>query len=329
MTLLAPSLQSYFTDHAHARKGLSPNTIAAYRDTWRLLIKYLTASTGVPADKIDLGMIDAEAVTTFLNHLETDRGNSASTRNARLTAIRAVLAVTLPDHPEHALTIARVLAVPTRRGTPRTVQFLTVEETEALLDAPDVGTWTGRRDRALLTLAAQTGLRISELNALSTSDIHTGTGAHVSCTGKGRKYRATPLTGATVSLLLPYLTERATRPGIAAFPGPRGQHLSRDALERRLAKHVATATEHCPSLGAKHVTMHTLRHTAAMRLLQAGVDVAVIALWLGHENTSSTDVYLHADMTIKQAAIDRTRDPQVTPGTYAPGPDVLAFLTSL
>ena len=329
MTLLAPSLQCYFTDHAHTRKGLSPNTIAAYRDTWRLLIKYLTATTGIPADKIDLAMINAEAITAFLDHLEAVRGNSASTRNARLTAIRAVLAVTLPDHPEHADTIARVLAVPTRRGSPRTVQFLTVEETEALLDAPQASTWTGRRDRALLTLAAQTGLRISELTTLTTSDIHTGTGAHVTCTGKGRKYRATPLTAVTLTVLIPYLAERATRPGAAVFPGPRGQHLSRDALERRLAKHVATATERCPCLAAKHVTMHTLRHTAAMRLLQAGVDVAVIALWLGHENTSSTDVYLHADMTIKQAAIDRTRGPQVTPGTYAPGPDILAFLTSL
>lgn len=329
MTLLAPSLQCYFTDHAHTRKGLSSNTIAAYRDTWRLLIKYLTATTGIPADKIDLAMIDTEAITAFLDHLEAVRGNSASTRNARLTAIRAVLAVTLPDHPEHADTIARVLAVPTRRGRPRTVQFLTLEETEALLDAPQASTWTGRRDRALLTLAAQTGLRISEITTLTTSDIHTGTGPHVTCTGKGRKYRATPLTAVTLTVLIPYLTERATRPGAAVFPGPRGQHLSRDALERRLAKHVATATERCPSLAATHVTMHTLRHTAAMRLLQAGVDVAVIALWLGHENTSSTDVYLHADMTIKQAAIDRTRGPQVTPGTYAPGPDILAFLTSL
>lgn len=329
MTLLASSLQSYFTDHAHARKGLSPNTIASYRDTWRLLIKHVTAATGVPADKIDLGMLDAQAITTFLDHLEAVRGNSATTRNARLTAIRAVLAVTLPDHPEHADTIARVLAIPTRRGASRTVQFLTIEEAEALLDAPATSTWTGRRDRALLTLAVQTGLRISELTTLTISDLHTGRGAHVTCTGKGRKYRATPLTAATLSVLVPYLAERATRPGAALFPGPRGQHLSRDALERRLAKHVATATERCPSLGAKHVTMHTLRHTAAMRLLQAGVDVAVIALWLGHENTSSTDVYLHADMTIKQAAIDRTRDPHIAPGTYTPTAGVLAFLTSL
>lgn len=164
MTLLAPSLQSYFTDHAHARKGLSPNTIAAYRDTWRLLIKHLTATTGVPADKIDLGMLDAAAITAFLDHLQDVRGNSAVTRNARLTAIRALLAVALPDHPEHADTIGRVLALPARRRTPRTVHFLTLEETEALLAAPDTKTFTGRRDQALLTLAAQTGLRISELH---------------------------------------------------------------------------------------------------------------------------------------------------------------------
>ena len=169
----------------------------------------------------------------------------------------------------------------------------------------------------------------SGFTSLTTSDVHTGTGAHVTCTGKGRRYRATPLTPTTLAVLLPYLQERDTRPGPALFPGPRGQHLSRDALERRLAKHLATATTGCPSLASKHVTMHTLRHTAAMRLLQAGVDVAVIALWLGHQNTTSTDVYLHADMAIKQAAIDRTRDPHVTPGTYAPPADILAFLDSL
>lgn len=329
MTLLAPSLQSYFTDHAHARKNLSANTIASYRDTWRLLIKYLTMATGIPADKLDLDTVNAPAVTGFLNHLHDQRGNSTPTRNARLAAIRAVLTVALPDHPEHAETISRVLAIPTHRRPPRTVEFLTPEETEALLAAPDTTTWTGRRDQALLTLAIQTGLRVSELTSLTITDIHTGTGPHVTCTGKGRKYRATPLTPTTVTILDKYLAERATRTGTAAFPGPRGQHLTRDALERRLTKHLATATTTCASLATKHVTMHTMRHTAAMKLLHAGVDIAVIALWLGHQNTSSTDVYLHADMTIKQNAIDRTRDPHVTPGTYTPPDDILTFLTSL
>lgn len=329
MTLLAPSLQSYFTDYAHAQRDLSPNTIATYRDTWRLLIKYVTATRSIPADKIDLALIDANLVTGFLDHLQTTRGNGVTTRNARLTAIRAVMGFALPDHPEHAHTIARVLAVPARRRPTPTVEFLSSAEADALLAAPDTSTWTGRRDRALLTLAIQTGLRVSELTSLTASDIHTGTGAHVTCTGKGRRHRATPLTPTTLTVLEPFLTERATRPGDALFPGPHGQHLSRDALERRLAKHRATATAICPSLRTKHVTMHTLRHTTAMRLLQAGIDVSVIALWLGHQNTASTDCYLHADMTIKQAAIDRTRPPDVKPGTYTPAPDILTWLDTL
>ena len=222
MTPLAPSLQSYFTDHAHAQRDLSPNTIAAYRDAWRLLIKYVTTARGVAADKIDLAVIDTDLVTGFLDHLQTQRGNSVTTRNARLTAIRAVMTHALPDHPEHAHTISRVLAVPARRRRTPTVEFLTPAETNALLAAPDTSTWTGRRDQALLTLAVQTGLRISELASLTTSDIHTGVGAHVTCTGKGRRHRATPLTAATLAVLGPYLAERGSRPGDALFPAPAG-----------------------------------------------------------------------------------------------------------
>jgi integrase/recombinase XerD len=329
MTLLAPSLQAYFTIHAHAHRDLSPNTIAAYRDTWRLLIKHITATRSIPANEIDLGTLDVPLVTEFLDHLQTVRGNGVSTRNARLTAIRAVLAFALPDHPEHADTLTRVLTVSPRRRSAPAVEFLTDAEATALLAAPDTSTWTGRRDQTLLTVAVQTGLRVSELTGLTIHDLHTGTGAHLTCTGKGRRQRATPLTPSTLTVLQPYLTERADRPGDALFPGPRGQHLSRDALERRLATHCATAAATCASLRGKHVTMHTLRHTAAMRLLHAGVDVSMIALWLGHQNTASTDRYLHADMTIKMAAIDRTRPLHVTPGTYTPTPDVLAWLDSL
>lgn len=329
MTLLAPALQRYFTDYAHAQRDLSPNTIAAYRDTWRLLIKHVTATTNVPADKLDLDMLDAQVIAGFLDHLQAQRGNSAKTRNARLTAIRAVLAHALPEHPEHADTITRVLAIPTRRSPAPVLQFLTPEETDALLAAPDMGTWTGRRDHALLTMAVQTGLRISELTSLTTSDIHLGAGPHVTCLGKGRRRRATPLTPTTVAVLTSYLAERLTRRGPALFPGPAGQHLSRDALEHRLAKYLTLAARTCPSLAAKHLTMHSLRHSAAMNLLAAGVDVAVIALWLGHQHTASSDAYLHADMAIKQAAIDRTRPPDTAPGTYRPEPDILTWLNSL
>jgi integrase/recombinase XerD len=329
MTLLASSLQRYFTDYAHTQRDLSPNTISGYRDTWRLLIKHAMTTRGVPADSIDLDLIDPDLVTGFLDHLQTERGNSTTTRNIRLTAIRAVLTYALPDHPEHADTITRVLAVPTKRRTTPPLQYLTSAEVNALLTAPYPHTWTGRRDAALLTLAVQTGLRISELTSLTTDDIILTDAPHVTCTGKGRRHRATPLTPTTVAVLTAYLAERAAHPGPALFPGPHGGHLSRDALEHRLAKHLAVAVTRCSSLTGKHVTMHTLRHTAAMNLLHAGVDLAVIALWLGHQTTASTDPYLHADMTIKQTAIDRTRPPDIQPGTYTPDPGILSWLETL
>jgi integrase/recombinase XerD len=329
MNTLAISLQNYFTTFAHTQRDLSVNTIASYRDTWRMLLKYLTATLGVPADALDFDAVTAVHVTGFLDHLEQERHNTTRTRNARLTAIRAVLGRALPDHLEHAATITQVLAIPPKRTIRPVIEFLTPTEVDALLAAPDRTTWTGRRDHALLAMTAQTGLRISEICSLTHDDIHLGTGPHIACTGKGRRQRITPLTTATVSTMTTYLAERMTRSGSALFCGPHGQPLSRDALEHRLAAHVATARTTCPSLTAKHITMHTLRHTAAMNLLSAGVDVSVIALWLGHADTHSTDAYLHADMAIKQAAIDRTRPPNVKPGNYQPEPDILAWLTSL
>lgn len=329
MNALATSLQTYFTTFAHTQRDLSANTINSYRDTWRMLLKYLTATLGVPADALDFDAVTATNVTGFLDHLEQERGNSAKTRNTRLTAIRSLLSRALPDHPEHAATITQVLAIPPRRTARPVIEFLTPAEVNALLAAPKHQTWTGRRDHALLTMTVQTGLRISEVCSLTCDDIHLGTGPHIACTGKGRRQRITPLTRTTVTTMKPYLAERSTRPGAALFCGPHGQPLSRDALEHRLAKHLSTATTTCPSLAAKHITMHTLRHTAAMNLLAAGVDAAVIALWLGHADTHSTDAYLHADMAIKQAAIDRTRPPDVKPGIYQPEPDILTWLTSL
>lgn len=329
MNALAASLQGYFTTFAHTQRDLSANTISSYRDTWRLLLKHLAATLGVPADALDFDAITATNVAEFLDHLEHKRGNSTRTRNARLTAIRSVLARALPDYPEHAATITQVLAIPPKRTTRTVIEFLSPDEVDALLAAPDPTTWTGRRDHALLTLTVQTGLRISEICSLTIDDVHLDTGPYVACTGKGRRQRVTPLTRATATTMTTYLAERLNHPGTALFCGPHGQPLSRDALEHRLTKHLITTTTTRPSLAGKHVTMHTLRHTAAMNLLAAGVDVSVIALWLGHTDTHSTDAYLHADMTIKQAALDRTRPPNVKPGTYQPDPDILTWLTAL
>lgn len=329
MTALATQLQTYFTTFAHAQRNLSGHTIATYRDTWRMLITFLADRSGTKAEHIDFHHIDAENVTAFLDHLQDGRGNAISTRNTRLAAIRAVLAHAMPGHLEHGGTITRVLAIPPKRHPKPVLEFLTPEESDALIAAPDRSRWTGRRDHALLVLATQTGLRISELTSLTCNDIHLGVSANVTCTGKGRRTRATPLTPTTTAVMVSYLTERHARPGNALFGGPHGQHLSRDALEHRLRVHVSTATAHCASLADKHVTMHVLRHTAAMNLLAAGVDVSIIALWLGHQHTQSTDVYLHADMAIKQAAIDRTRPVNTPPGTYQPEPDILTWLAAL
>jgi site-specific recombinase XerD len=329
MTALATSLQTYFTTFAVSQRDLSSNTIGSYRDTWRMLLKHLALVLGVAVEALDFDAVTATNINGFLDYLERERGNSSKTRNVRLTAIRSVLGRALPDHPEHAATIAQVLAIPPKRTIRPVIEFLTPEEVAALLDAPDPTTWTGRRDRTLLAMTVQTGLRIGEVCSLTIDDIHLGTGPHVTCTGKGRRQRSTPLTRTTVSAMAAYLAERINRPGTALFCGPRGQRLSRDALEHRLAKHTAAAAIVCPSLVGKHVTMHTLRHTAAMNLLAAGVDAAVIALWLGHADTHSTDAYLHADMAIKQAALDRTRPPDVKPGVYRPEPDILAWLASL
>ncbi len=329
MNARASALQTYFTTFAHAQRDLSVNTIASYRDTWRLLLKYLTATLRAPADAIDFDALTAANITGFLDNLERERGNCARTRNARLTAIRAVLGRALPDHPEHAATITQVLAIPPKRTVRKVIEFLTAQEVDELLAAPDRSTCTGRRDHALLVLTVQTGLRVSEVCSLTRDDVHLGTGPHVACTGKGRRQRITPLTRATVDNMkgLPRRTRHP--PWHSPVQRPQGLPLSRDALEHRLAKHLATATATCPSLAAKHITMHTLRHTAAMNLLAVGVDISVIALWLGHSDTHSTDAYLHADMAIKQAAIDRTRPPGIKPGTYKPPPDILAWLAAL
>ena len=329
MTALTPTLQAFFTDRLIGQRGASGHTIAGYRDTWRLLLTFASQATGRNPCQLDIADLDAPLIAAFLDHLEHRRGNSPRTRNNRLAAIRSVFAWAALRHPEHAATIGRVLAITPKRCQRNLVTYLTRDETDALAAACDKRTWTGRRDHALIVLAAQTGLRISELAALTTSDITLGTGAHVHTMGKGRKERRTPLLPATVAVLRAWIAERHGAPGDPLFPTSTGRPLSRDAIERRITLHAAAAARACPSLGSKHVTAHTLRHSCAMNLLQAGNDITVIALWLGYEQVSTTSIYLHADMTQKERAIARTQPPGAIPGRYRAPDHLLAFLEAL
>jgi integrase/recombinase XerD len=329
MSALAPSLQAYFTERLIGQRQASPNTIAAYRDTFRLLLAFAAQRTGTPPSDLDIATLDAPLVAAFLQHLERDRGNSTQTRNNRLAAIHSLFAYLALQHPEHAASIQRVLAIPPKKTERNLVTYLTEPEVDALLAACDKATWTGRRDHAMFALTIQTGLRISELISLTRRDVTLTTGANVHTIGKGRKERRTPLTAATRSVLKTWLHERAGALDDPLFPTTTGKRLSRDAIERRLAIHLKTTATTCPSITTKHVTTHTLRHTAAMRLLLAGNDITVIALWLGHEQITTTQIYLHADMTHKQRAIDRTRPLTATPGRYQPPDALLAFLQAL
>jgi integrase/recombinase XerD len=328
MTSLAPIMQGYFTERLTDRRA-SEHTIAAYRDTFRLLLHYAQAELGRSPAALDLADIDADLICGFLDHLQTDRNNSITTRNARLAAIHSLFGYAALRCPEHALLIQRVLAIPHKRRDSTDVCFLTRAESDALLAVPDQSTPLGRRDHLLLLVAMQTGLRVSELTSLTCADAELGAGAHLRCTGKGRKQRATPLTRPTARLLQRWITDRHAAPADPLFPNRTGGRLSRDAVADLLAKYVPIAVRTCTTLASKNVTPHTLRHTAAMALLHAGVDTSTIALWLGHTSTKATDIYLHADLATKEKALARTAPPGVGARRYRPGDSLLAFLENL
>ena len=329
MSAIAPTLQRFFTDRLARQRQASPRTVAAYRDTFRLLLTFIQARTGTTPSKLTFDDLDAAAITAFLDYLETSRGNTARTRNARLAALRSLFHYAALRHPEHAAQIQQVLAIPQKRFDKSTVTYLTSNEIQALLTAPDRGTFEGRRDHTLLLVALQTGLRIAELLNLNQSDITTGTGAHLRCLGKGRKERLTPLTSTVAAALQLWLKELGGGSNDPIFTTRTGRRLGRDAVALRITRHGVVASISCPSLVGKRLTPHVLRHTAAMQLLHAGVDTTVIALWLGHVDVRSTQAYLHADLTIKERALARTTPITSTPGRYRPPDTLIAFLEGL
>jgi len=329
MSALAPTLEAFFTQRLLAQRHASPHTISAYRDTFRLLLVFAERQTRKPPSALLLEDLDAPLVGAFLEHLERERHNSVRTRNARLAAIHSLFRFAALRHPDHAGLIQRVLAIPPKRFYRAAVSFLTAEEVDALLAAPDQHSFLGRRDHALLLVAVQTGLRVSELIGLTCSDVTLGVGAHLRCQGKGRKERATPLTAQTQSVLRAWLQERRGQPGDPLFPTRQGRPPSRYAVTLLVAKHTQTAGRSCPSIRHRQVSPHVLRHSCAMRLLQAGVDTSVIALWLGHEAVQTTQTYVHADLALKERAVARTAPIGTPPGRYRPPDALLAFLESL
>lgn len=329
MSAVAPTLQSFFTDRLLRQRQVSPRTIAAYRDSLRLLLTWVHDTKRIEPHRLDWTDLDVGTVIAFLDHLEQERNNTARTRNLRLTAIRSLFSYASLAHPEHAELIRRVLAIPPKRFDRPEIRFLTQAQLACLLAAPDRDRWEGRRDRALLAITAQAGLRVAELTGLNNGDITLGAGSNVRCLGKGRKHRAVPLNKATSAVLSGWLIERGGLRDEPLFPTRTGRRLSPDAVERLVAKHARTAASLDPSFPADGVHPHVLRHTCAMNLLHNGVDTAVIALWLGHADIRSTTAYLHADMTIKEQALQRMATADLPTGRYRPSDKLLAFLDSL
>lgn len=322
-------LQRFFTDRLLKQLSASPHTVASYRDAFRLLLRFAAEWLGRNPSDLRMEELDEAFLGSFLDHLEHKRGSSVRTRNTRLAALHAFFRYVALREPAYALNCQRVLAIPAKRYVRAPVDFLAQVEVETLLAAPDPTTWIGRRDRTLLLLAVQTGLRNSEITALRRTDVALGTGPHVRCRGKGRKMRCTPLRPDVVAVLSAWLAELKGEASDPLFPSIRGRSLSADGLQRLVAKHAAAARRHCPSLIGKTVTPHTLRHSAAMELLRRGVDHTVIALWLGHESTETTEIYLHADIKLKEQALKHATPSGVVPARYKPQDHLLAFLESL
>lgn len=322
-------LQAYFTDRLLRQRNASPNTVASHRDTFRLLLGFAQRVLHKPPTTLAVDDLTPSFLGRFLDYLEKDRANTPRSRNVRLAAIHSFFGYVALQEPSLSALAQRVLAIPAKRYKTKPVDFLTRVEIDALLAAPDQATWTGRRDRTLLLVAAQTGLRVSELVGLCCQDVAFGTGAHVRCTGKGRKQRCTPLRKDAVAALRVWLREWHGQPTEPLFPSARGRPLSRDGVEYLLTKHAAVARARCPSLKGKRVSPHVLRHSLAMDLLQHGVDRSVIALWLGHESIETTQVYLHANLELKEKALAKTQPFNGGSRRYRPSDRLLAFLQSL
>jgi integrase/recombinase XerD len=328
-TTLSSLIQSFFTDKLYNQMEASPHTIASYRDTFKLLLKFAGETLRKAPTKLSVDDINVEMIGLFLDDIENTRKNTARSRNTRLAALRSFFRFVAIHEPAYMYHCHKILNMPCKRYVKRNIEFLNTQEMQALLNAPDRTTWIGRRDLAILTIALQTGLRSSEIINLQCGDVFLETGAHIRCEGKGRKQRATPLRREAVTVLKNWLKERRGSLNAPLFPTISGNKMSPDALEYLVKRHVKTASKSCSSLKEKRISPHTLRHTTAMDLLHHGIDQTMIALWLGHESIETTQIYIHADMKLKEKALAKMSNPSVKPARYKPDDKLLSFLENL
>ena len=324
-------LESFFTKRLIAQRRASPHTIGSYRDAFRLLLQFAEQRLGKAPSRLTLEDLQAPFLGVFLDNLESTRANGARSRNLRLAAIRSFFRYIALEAPQYSGLIQRVLAIPNKRQPRPLVGFLTRPEIDALLTAPDQNTWLGRRNHALLLTVIQTGLRLSEITSIRRQDVSLGKGAHIRCEGKGRKERCTPLAKSSVIVLTAWIREQGEDDGTRIlFPTARGGRLSADTVQHLVRKCAAVAQKTCPSLTDKRVSPHVLRHTTAMELLQSGVDRTLIALWLGHESVETTQIYLDANLAIKEEILAKTTPINAKKkGRYRPDDDLLTFLKGL
>lgn len=322
-------LQEFFCQRLIGQRNVTARTVAAYRDSFRLLLRYAESRLRRSPVAITLDDLDAPLILGFLDHLEQERGNCVRSRNLRLVAIRSFLRYAAHRDPTALPTIQRVLAIPMKRFDRPLLGFLSREEMEAILKAPDRTTWSGQRDHVMLTMFYNTGARVSEVITLRVGDLDLDHGASVRIHGKGRKQRSTPLWPSTAKLLREWLRRVGPDPEAPLFPNRHGRPLSRSGVEQRLKVAVTIAEESCPSLRNRRISPHSVRHTTAMHLLQSGVDLTVIALWLGHESPATTHQYIEADLAMKERALQSLQQPPDKGQRFRPSDRLLAFLDGL
>ncbi len=321
-------LQKFFTVQLYKEKQVSSHTIVSYRDTFKLLLDFVHQKYKLKPEGICLIDLDVECIRHFLNYLEEERKASARSRNQRLAALRSFYKFVSFERPDLSGSIQRILSIPCKRYTRRNICFLQPDEVSALQSGPDLSQWVGRRDQAILILAIQTGLRVSEITSLKVEDVILSNGPYVKCQGKGRKERCTPLTKNTTRILRSWLKERPVDSEYF-FTTSLGKKLSSDAIQARVKIYAQKAAQKCPSIAKKRITPHVLRHTAAMQLLQSGVDRSIISLWLGHESYETTQMYLSADLKIKEKIIEKVKYVNGRNTRFKPTNDIFLFLKTL